>query len=624
MSRKKQNVRLSNFILQLGPGAIVETPGGPRIVLSTDTGLFQGGINPHELEVEVPYVGTGSDAETPAAAFLLPPEAAWKTQSFPVWKLCTEHWILHARGCPECTQEQRAGSREQAIRFVMACPAGHLDEVHWSRLVHGRSWPHDEVQEYYRWEHRGSRLAQTYVVCPVCGKEAPLSRAYYGEHECTGRFPENEEPGAGAVRPRNCDQKMRMIQRQAVNLRIPEVQTFLTVPPMEAGEYRMLQLEKDELIHTLRVAGLLRGAQEKLQVTRENGLPAPAPEEGERLQEVFEMFLERAESTRRGWDLEDLRKLAEDPGALAGAIERVLGYHRPSSPQDAWQNEFRKLLRGMDEGIPPLQRKRGARSGATTLIEMDPSGVRREIPGPGGVGFVVAPLQRLHTVTVQIGYRRAVGSTGDPSGVVGELVDMGAMWPPGADGEKKWYPAYESLGEGLFITTDKALIFQNQRWAKWMELFKEALKQSGNVLDQDVHRFHPVFVWWHTFSHLLLRVLAVDSGYSLASISERIYLDFDALSENPEQVRGAILLYTTSSGTDGTLGGLIALADKIKELIEKAVAGAEVCSSDPLCWENEFHSESPIGAACYACLLVSETSCRHRNLWLDRRLLLEK
>ena len=623
MSRKKQNVRLSNFILQLGPGAIVETPGGPRIVLSTDTGLFQGRVNPHELEVEVPYLSTDPDPETPPAAFLLPPEVTWRTRPFPVWKLCTEHWILHARGCPKCTQERRAGSREQAIRFVMACPAGHLDEVNWSRLVHGGSWPHRGVQEHYLWKPRGPRLAQTYVACPVCGEEAPLSKAYYGEHECTGRFPENEEPGAGPGRPRNCNQKMRMIQRQAVNLRIPEVQTFLTVPPMEAGEYRMLQLERERLELVLNVAGLYDGTEGRLSVTRSQGMPAPEPREGEKLRKAFEKFLDDLESRRRGWDLDGLRKLAEDPVALAGAIERVLRYRRPSSPQEAWQNEFLELMRGVNEGIPPLRRKRGTRAGATTLIEMDPSEVRRGIPGPGGVRLVVAPVQRLHTVTVQIGYRRAVGSTGDPSGVVGTLVDTGAVWPPGTGGAKKWYPAYESLGEGLFITVDEDLKFQNPRWTKWMKLYEEALQKSGNVLDQDAYRFHPAFVWWHTFSHLLLRVLAIDSGYSLASITERIYLDFDALRKHPEHVRGAILLYTTSSGADGTLGGLIALADKIRSLIEKAVAGAEVCSSDPLCWENDFHSGSPIGAACYACLLISETSCRHRNLWLDRRLMLE-
>ena len=620
MSRKKQNVRLSNFILQLGPGAIVETPGGPRIVLSTDTGLFQGRVNPTELEVEVPYLGTDPAPGTPPAAFLLPPEVTWKTRQFPAWKLCTEHWILHARGCPKCAQKGRAGSREQAIRFVMACPAGHLDEVNWSRLVHGRSWPHGEVQEHYIWKP-GPRLAQTYVVCPLCGDKAPLSDAYYRKHACTGRFPENEEPRAGPGRPRDCNQKMRMIQRQAVNLRIPEVQTFLTVPPMEAGEYRTLQLERARLELVLSAAELYDRTEGRLSVTRSRGRTAPEPGEGEKLRKVFEMFLNDVESRRRGWDLEGLRKLAEDPVALAGAIERVLRYRRPSSPQEAWHNEFLALKRGVDEGIPPLRRKRGTR---TTLIEMDPSGVRKGIPGPGGVRLVVAPVQRLHTVTVQIGYRRAVGSTEDPSGVVGTLVDTGVAWPSDTSDEKRWYPAYESLGEGLFITADEDLKFENPRWIKWMMLYEEALQKSGNALDEDVYRFHPAFVWWHTFSHLLLRVLAVDSGYSLASISERIYLDFNALTTDPEHVRGAILLYTTSSGADGTLGGLIALADKIGLLIKKSIEGAEVCSSDPLCWENDFHSESPIGAACYACLLISETSCRHRNLWLDRRLMLEE
>ena len=30
-----------------------------------------------------------------------------------------------------------------------------------------------------------------------------------------------------------------------------------------------------------------------------------------------------------------------------------------------------------------------------------------------------------------------------------------------------------------------------------------------------------------------------------------------------------------------------------------------------------------IGASCYGCTMNSETSCEHRNMWLDRNILLE-
>jgi hypothetical protein len=42
-----------------------------------------------------------------------------------------------------------------------------------------------------------------------------------------------------------------------------------------------------------------------------------------------------------------------------------------------------------------------------------------------------------------------------------------------------------------------------------------------------------------------------------------------------------------------------------------------------LCEEHEFQAGKYNGSACYACQLVSETSCEHRNTRLDRTLLRE-
>jgi hypothetical protein len=112
----------------------------------------------------------------------------------------------------------------------------------------------------------------------------------------------------------------------------------------------------------------------------------------------------------------------------------------------------------------------------------------------------------------------------------------------------------------------------------------------------------------------------VDSGYSSASIRERIFLDVD---NETGEASGGLLLYTAQPGGDGTLGGLIALVPEFERVLERALYNLDSCSNDPLCGEEEFGPQKYNGAACYACALISETSCEHRNMSLDRKLLLE-
>ena len=130
-------------------------------------------------------------------------------------------------------------------------------------------------------------------------------------------------------------------------------------------------------------------------------------------------------------------------------------------------------------------------------------------------------------------------------------------------------------------------------------------------------RLHPVHVWWHTLAHRLLQSLAVDSGYSSASIRERIYLHNDAT----HGIRGGLLLFTVQPGGDGTLGGLMSLVPRFAQVLDDALRDLATCSNDPLC--EQAPQLGAEGAACYSCLLASETSCEHRNMGLDRLLLLD-
>jgi hypothetical protein len=124
----------------------------------------------------------------------------------------------------------------------------------------------------------------------------------------------------------------------------------------------------------------------------------------------------------------------------------------------------------------------------------------------------------------------------------------------------------------------------------------------------------------HTFSHLLMTAISLDCGYPASSLRERIY----ALSSDlGQEQRYGILIFTVSSYAEGTLGGLVEAARRIKEFVRKALEIATLCSNDPICAHHHpgEHDHAPLlGAACHGCLLVPETSCEQRNEFLDRAL----
>tara|TARA_B110000444_G_C18445812_1_gene413384 strand:- start:156 stop:620 length:465 start_codon:yes stop_codon:yes gene_type:complete len=122
----------------------------------------------------------------------------------------------------------------------------------------------------------------------------------------------------------------------------------------------------------------------------------------------------------------------------------------------------------------------------------------------------------------------------------------------------------------------------------------------------------------HTFSHMIIKEMCKESGYSLGSIRERLYLESDEIGNVS---KAGILFYTTGASSDGTLGGLASMGtrDKIEKITKLALSKLMSCSNDPICNERRPSKEDSNGAACHACVLLPETCCELRNFALDRR-----
>jgi hypothetical protein len=189
-----------------------------------------------------------------------------------------------------------------------------------------------------------------------------------------------------------------------------------------------------------------------------------------------------------------------------------------------------------------------------------------------------------------------------------------------------WVPASEIRGEGLFFHFKEDVIL------KWVEkakvhdgVFLEAHKRwrIARKLNPP-HEFYPGirFVLLHSFAHALIRQLAVECGYTTASLRERIY------SRNPgeaEPEMAGVLIYTAAPDSEGTLGGLVSLGkpETLERHLDQALDNMRLCASDPLCAEHHPYRDGNTlhAPSCHACLFAPETSCERGNKYLDRAVL---
>jgi hypothetical protein len=119
----------------------------------------------------------------------------------------------------------------------------------------------------------------------------------------------------------------------------------------------------------------------------------------------------------------------------------------------------------------------------------------------------------------------------------------------------------------------------------------------------------------HSLSHLLITAVSLECGYAASAIRERIYTGESGYG---------ILLYTGTSGSEGTLGGLVQVGKRIEYHLMNALEIGKLCSNDPVCAQHQPNNKQEDrflhGAACHGCLLIAEPSCERRNEFLDRAL----
>ena len=86
----------------------------------------------------------------------------------------------------------------------------------------------------------------------------------------------------------------------------------------------------------------------------------------------------------------------------------------------------------------------------------------------------------------------------------------------------------------------------------------------------------------------------------------------------------AVMLSTGTTGSEGTLGGLVEEGRNLRHHLREAWDLGRLCSNDPVCGTHT-PADDPgerflEGAACHGCLFIAECSCERFNRYLDRAL----
>ncbi|KQC14077.1 MAG: hypothetical protein APR63_06190 [Desulfuromonas sp. SDB] len=598
MRKDFQHISRSQFVFTYGPSSIIETKNGPRLIPSLHRGLGRFFSEDVFEKFEIPdirlckYIQKNSKADHKVRIVALPSNAGlekpdnfrvYATQIFPVWSICygrrkskKHEPILYVDNvCPICKTKEDSG----VVRFVAACSAGHLDEVDWHYAVH----QHRGCKpQFYYWKVGGSSLADIVIQCPDCKEKNTMKEIYRMNFFCTGRRPENEQPKGNfspyyseIKRPRNCDKDMKITQRQSTSLRIADTITLLTIPKYDNNLTRVLQ--RNAISNFL--DGMINLPKETLLGMGQEGLIK--------------------------WMRDTLSdKVSNDAVDTIISSMESMGFEGFFTFYNQLNVEDTSFLGMMYEEFESL------RSGAGTHKDnfiMD----NYEEYRPESFSIVpplkIFPVKKIRTITVQTGYRRMVSGRGDEEAQsLSTAVLLGNYF---------WYPGFEGFGEGIFITPASGKIpdlSSRDAYSRWKEYGLSGYAGNSDWTEICVL---PEFIWLHTLSHALIRALAGFTGYSAASLRERIYLSSDGKN-------GGILIYNTSPGEDGGMGGLTGNVKSFGQIVKDAERIIDVCSNDPLCSDLKKSRDSINGAACYSCLLLSETSCEHRNLWLDRHLLM--
>lgn len=538
---------------------------------------------------------------------------------FPGWHYCTscgrmrEEPLQKANAKIECTAcwdgKSKFKSKMIPVRFVAACPSGHIQDVPFKEWVHNGPVPSDGEHELSYHTGGGSGdLGSIYLKC-TCGErrslaglmnirkegedvfDSALARIGFRDEDDhkfdkdqpndsnsnpLGQYCKGHRPWLGLEGIKDsagCQNHLQVLVRGASNVHFSEIQSAIYLPEgsLETNEY-VLKVIEEIGIDSLKAYYKI----DKGSVT----LPA---------------ILATNQSVLKGFISKD--------ELLAGVLNELLNdeteeevLNIPSELKLRFE-EYEYILKGRDS----------ENSDFKAIVKSFNDYTEKDFLEKFFENVVL--VERLKETRVFKGFSRI-----NPNNKIKkeELSNEPVTW----------LPAVEVYGEGIFLK------FKDDIVDKWLEKynsdFKGIVKRYHSAMlkrrPQDEPRpINPFFVSMHTFAHLLIKRLCFDCGYGSSSLRERLYFSAD-----PQTRMNGLLIYTSSGDSEGSLGGLVrqGKSKNLGRLVKSALEEARWCSADPVCSDIGNSSgqgpDNVNGSACHNCCIVPETSCEEFNMLLDR------
>jgi hypothetical protein len=510
------------------------------------------------------------------------PSVGIRALEFPRWFVC--------RGCRRLARaaegfENKNGRYRHAcaknksssavpVRFVAACKRGHLSDFPWIPFAHlDREGGTCDRVELYLQEKALGDISKIFVECRNCDSSTPMNKASAPRFPCNGDRP---WLGGRAANER-CNLDSELLVRTASHAYFAQVVSALRLPDPEPDPLRLRLRAKDvwALVQNITTIEEL-ATMARLMPSVRSAIEGHSPEK------IVTAI--RAERDAAG-------VVAERPLRSA---------------------EYERLITAPTEqrGIVP---DAGVQFAAYRVP-------KQKVDLPAGVrGLVLVP--ELREVRVQVSFSRfdSIGAN-----LQGEYDFDGRKIMPAVltlpTGNEKWLPAAEVRGEGIFVELDDDLL---RAWEA-RPAVRQRAEQLLRAFESDGQGEFPGvrFYLLHSLSHLLLTAVSLECGYAASAIRERLYCG-KAEENGPNMA--AVMLTTGTTGSEGTLGGLVEEGRRLRHHLREAWDLGRLCSNDPVCAAHDPSSESSDrrteGAACHGCLYIAESSCERFNKFLDRALI---
>lgn len=449
-------------------------------------------------------------------------------------------------------------------RFVIICPSGHLNDFPYNEWVHrGRGCEPAEL----RIENipGPSSLASIKISCKKCNKSRTMEGSttasnLVGIYSCEGYLPELNRKEECSV----LSEDLKIVLRNASNLYYPITISSITIPPLSEKIYN------DILNHSL-----------------------------------FD-------------DIKGSSNIEDDAKEFIRTLTKILIKKYPNENENTIKNKIDFLLNpNFDTKTEENFRFDEYNAFYKTNEEKTENYIAIQINHNINKHNLdkIVKIIRLREIKVLLGYSRIKPIDINNCNNSGDSIKLRKI----QNKTSKWLPGVENYGEGVFISFDNERMFKYEKDIKVIQRYNKFLRNLKTSYYKNL-TISSRFIALHTFAHILLKRLSFNSGYSLASMRERIFCN----NNDPDNKMNGILLYTVDSDIDGTMGGLCDLAqpERLTEIINTALEESHWCSNDPICYESSGQGMDSLNlAACHSCALLPETSCEFGNKFLDRAIM---